>query len=179
MYGQHWSACLFLVVCGSVIAQISEPAAKVATAGQSGAEVLALEQQIEDAVVRGDVAFVSSVLSNDFVFVHGDGWTKGGKPLAEDDRAAFLKRVADKEYLVHDLDSVRVEMHGDVAITYGRYVSLFVPPNRNPATPGRLNSIWFERIYAKRNGRWQFLSHRTVHGPTVSPAGVNPSTRTQ
>jgi len=147
--------------------------AKPADAG--AAEVLVLEQKIEDAVVRGDVGFVSSVLASDFRFVHGDAWTKGGKPLAEDDRAAFLKRVADREYLVHDLDAVKVEMHGDIAITYGRYVSLFMPPNRNLATPGRLNSIWFERVYAKRNGQWQFLSHRTVHGPTVSPAGVDPS----
>jgi len=138
------------------------------------AEVLALEQKIEAAVVRGDVAFVSSALSEDVHFGHGDGWTTGGKPLMEDDKAAFLKRVADKEYAVHDLDSVKVEMHGDVAITHGRYVSLYVPKNR-AANPGQLNSIWFERVYAKRDGRWLFLSHRTVHGPTVSPAGVDPS----
>jgi uncharacterized protein (TIGR02246 family) len=138
------------------------------------ADVLALEQRIEAAVVRGDVAFVSGVLSEDFHFVHGDGWTTGGKALMEDDKTAFLKRVADKEYAVHDLDSVRVEMHGDVAITYGRYVSLFVPKNR-AGNPGQLNSIWFERVYAKRDGRWMFLSHRTVHGPTVSPAGVDPA----
>jgi hypothetical protein len=138
------------------------------------ADVLALEQRIEAAVVRGDVAFVSSVLPEDFHFVHGDGWTTGGKALMEDDKTAFLKRVADKEYAVHDLDSVKVEMHGDVAITYGRYVSLFVPKNR-AGNPGQLNSIWFERVYAKRDGRWMFLSHRTVHGPTVSPAGVDPA----
>ncbi len=136
-------------------------------------EVLALEQQIEEAIVRGDVAFVDRVTSADFSFVHGDGWTHGGRPLMSDDKAAFLKRVAEKEYLVHDLDQVKVEMHGDVAITYGRYVSLFVPANRNPSTPARLNSIWFERVYAKRNGQWQFLSHRTVHGPNVAPAGVD------
>jgi len=140
----------------------------------SAAEVLALEKKIEDAVVRGDVAFADSVLAGDFSFVHGDPWTTGGKPLAIDDKAAFLKRVAGKEYLVHDLDDVKTEVHGDIVITYGRYVSLFVPQNRN-AAPGRLNSIWFERVYAKRNGRWQFLSHRTVHGPTVAPAGVDPS----
>lgn len=147
---------------------------KDATAAE---EVLALEKKIEDAVVRGDVAFVDGVLASDFSFVHGDAWTTGGKPLASDDKAAFLKRVADKEYLVHDLDGVRTEVHGDVVITYGRYVSLFMPQNRS-AAPGRLNSIWFERVYAKRNGRWQFLSHRTVHGPTVSPAGVDPSAQT-
>ena len=143
-------------------------------AAGDAADVLALEQKIEAAVVRGDVAFVSSVLSDDFRFIHGDGWTTGGKPLMEDDKAAFLKRVADREYAVHDLDGVKVEMHGDVAITYGRYVSLFVPKNRG-ANPGQLNSIWFERVYAKRDGRWVFLSHRTVHGPTPSPAGVDPT----
>jgi hypothetical protein len=143
-------------------------------AAGDAAEVLALEQKIEAAVVQGDVAFVSSVLSDDFHFVHGDGWTSGGKALMEDDKAAFLKRVADKEYAVHDLDGVKVEMHGDVAITYGRYVSLFVPKSRG-ANPGQLNSIWFERVYAKRDGRWMFLSHRTVHGPTPAPAGVDPS----
>jgi Domain of unknown function (DUF4440) len=150
--------------------------AKPTTANEStsAAEVLALEKKIEDAVVRGDVAFADSVLASDFSFVHGDGWTTGGKPLATDDKAAFLKRIAGKEYLVHDLDNVKTEVHGDIVITYGRYVSLFVPQDRN-AAPGRLNSIWFERVYAKRNGKWQFLSHRTVHGPTVAPAGVDPS----
>ena len=144
-------------------------------AKEPASEVLALEQQIEEAIVRGDVAFVDRVTSTDFSFVHGDGWTQGGRPLMTDDKAAFLKRVADREYLVHDLDQVKVEMHGDVAITSGRYVSLFVPASRNAATPARLNSIWFERVYAKRNGEWQFLSHRTVHGPNVAPAGIDPT----
>ena len=143
--------------------------------GNAAADVLELEKKIEDAVVRGDVAFVAGVLASDFSFVHGDAWTKGGKPFASDDKAAFLKRVADKEYLVHDLDNVKTEVHGDIVITYGRYVSLFVPRTANAAPP-KLNSIWFERVYAKRNGQWQFLSHRTVHGPTVSPAGVDPAT---
>ena len=143
-------------------------------ANRAAAEVLALEQKIEAAVVRGDVAFVDGVLSADFRFVHGDGWTTGGKPLMEDDKAAFLKRVASKEYLVHDLDSVKTEVHGDVVITYGRYVSLYVPANRS-GNPGQLNSIWFERVYARRDGQWKFLSHRTVHGPTASPAGIDPT----
>src|SRR5215831_17074315 len=150
----------------------------VRAASDPATDVLALEHKIEDAVVRGDVAFVDSVLAADFSFVHGDGWTMGGTPLAADDKAKFLKRIADKEYLVHDLDGVKAEVHGDIVITSGRYVSLYMPKPQNAipnATPGKLNSIWFERVYAKRNGQWQFLSHRTVHGPTVSLAGVDPT----
>jgi Domain of unknown function (DUF4440) len=168
-----------MLACACAFASAFVLAAAQSPAGSSdAAEVLALEQKIEAAVVRGDVPFVSSVLSDDFRFVHGDGWTTGGKALMEDDKAAFLKRVAEKEYVVHDLDRVKIEMHGDVAITYGRYVSLFMPRNR-AGNPGQLNSIWFERVYAKRDGRWMFLSHRTVHGPTVAPAGIDPSAVTE
>ena len=28
-----------------------------------------------------------------------------------------------------------------------------------------VTSIWFERVFAKREGKWIYLSHRTVHGP--------------
>jgi Domain of unknown function (DUF4440) len=152
------------------------PEITAANATGPAAEVLSLEQKIEAAVVKGDTAFAETVLSSDFHFRHGDGWTRGEKTGGmEDDRAAFMKRIADKEYLVHDLDGTRIEMHGDLAITWGRYVSLFMPRNRDSANPGQLNTIWFERVWAKRAGRWQWLSHRTVWGPHPSPAGVDPT----
>jgi hypothetical protein len=66
---------------------------------------------------------------------------------------------------------VKAEMHGDIAITYGRYIAhttgdtalgidRSIPPDK------RWFSVWFERVYAKRDGKWIYLSHRTVHGPT-------------
>ena len=27
-------------------------------------------------------------------------------------------------------------------------------------------SFWYVRVYAQRDGEWQYLSHRTVHGPS-------------
>lgn len=154
------------------------PVPRITAANATGdaADVLALERKIEAAVVKGDVAFAGTVLSNDFHFRHGDGWTRGETSGGiEDDRAAFLKRIAEREYLVHDLDDPKIEMHGNVAITWGRYVSLFVPKNRNPDTPPGLTTVWFERVWAKRDGRWQWLSHRTVWGPNPSPAGIDPT----
>jgi hypothetical protein len=59
------------------------------------------------------------------------------------------------------LDSVKTEVHGDVVITYGRYVGRF----KNAAPGRRQFTVWYERVYAKRNGKWQYLSHRTVDGP--------------
>jgi hypothetical protein len=49
------------------------------TGADDATEVLALEQKIEETVVKGDVEFAQAVLSSDFHFRHGDGWTRGEK----------------------------------------------------------------------------------------------------
>jgi hypothetical protein len=154
-FGQQSSTAALKVTSPPAITDVSAAAA----------EVLTFERAMEAAVVRGDVAYVERVSAPDLSFTHGDGWTSGGKPLLVDDRAAFLKRVENKQYNVRDLDSVKVEMHGDIAITYGRYVA----QNRTGNSEQSWFSVWFERVYQKRDGRWLYVSHRTVHGPTYGP----------
>jgi hypothetical protein len=177
MYRQSCSRLLFLAVlaCAAFGQQPKSPAAAskvtsseavTSTEGSgAAAEVLAFERAMEAAVVRGDVAFVDKVSSPDLSFTHGDGWTVGRPPLSVDDRKGFLKRVENKQYNARDLDSVQVEMHGDIAITYGRYVA----QNRTGNSDMSWFSVWFERVYAKRDGHWLYVSHRTVHGPTYGP----------
>ena len=126
----------------------------------AAAEILALEAKIGAAIVGGDAAYFDSVTANDFTMTHGDAWTRGGMPTLVDDKASFLKRVASKSYAAHDYESVSVEIHGDVAITYGRYIG-HIPASR----PERAwFSVSFLKVYAKRDGRWTYLSHRTVRG---------------
>jgi len=132
---------------------------------EAAAEVLSFERALEAAIARGDAVYVERVSAPDLTFTHGDGWTTGGKPLLIDDRKSFLERVRNKQYNVRDLDSVNVEMHGDIAVTYGRYVAQNRIGNPNQSW----FSVWFERVYEKRNGQWLFVSHRTVHGPTYGP----------
>jgi uncharacterized protein DUF4440 len=153
-------------------ARVVPPEIMAATATGPAAEVVALERKFEEAMVNGDTATVAAIIAKTFSFTHGNQWATGGKPQGADNRESWLKRVAEKRYLLRDLDHVKVEMHQDVAITYGRYVNMGKPTGDNPAT---LLSIWFQRVYARRNGQWQFLSHRTVNGPTPAPAGVDPT----
>ena len=128
------------------------------------AEVLAFEREVEAAIVRGDVEFMERACAPTFVFSHGDGWTTGGDPFRVDNRAQWMAVVKAAPYSSRELDRVRVEMHGDVAITYGRYVA-----RMKGGDPERQQfDLWFERVYARRDGRWQYLSHRTVDGPHFS-----------
>jgi hypothetical protein len=129
---------------------------------EAAAEVLAFEREMEAAVVRGDIAYLEKIIPGDFSFTHGDGWTTGGAPLRVDDKRSWLESIRSQPYLARDLDDVKVELHDDIAITYGRYVA----KNRSGAPDRRQFTVWFERVYARRGGHWQFLSHRTVRGPT-------------
>ena len=77
---------------------------------------------MEAAVVRGDVKYLAAILPDDFRFTHGDGWTSGGEPIRVDTKETWLAAVAKKPYLTRDLGPVAVELHGDIALTYGREV---------------------------------------------------------
>ena len=157
-----WCLGIGAVSADSRTAPVERPqTAGRAAPGDAAAEVLGLEREIEAAVVRGDVALVDAASAPTFTFTHGDGWTTGGPPLRVDSRADWLATVARAPYASRVLDSVKTEVHGDVVITYGRYVARF-----KDAAPGRRQfTVWYQRVYAKRDGRWQYLSHRTVHGP--------------
>ena len=151
---------LSLLLCAS--AAMGADATNSVSAGGAAAEVLQLERQIGAAIVNGDAAFYDRVTADDFVMTHSDRWTTGGKPLLVDDKAGFRQRIVNRSYVSMDFDSVRAEVHGDVVITYGRYVS-----NMRGVAPDRAwFSVWYEKVYAKRNGQWTYLSHRTVHGAT-------------
>jgi hypothetical protein len=145
----------------SHLAAVGRQAGDLGSAPSVSAEVLQFERDIEAAVVKGDVAFIDAATAPTFTFTHGDGWTTGGEPLRVDDRRTWLATVAKAPYQSRTLSSVKTEVHGDVVITYGRYVARF-----KNGSPGRTQfTVWYQRVYAKRNGKWQYLSHRTVDGP--------------
>jgi hypothetical protein len=137
--------------------------------------VIAFENATEAAVVRGDTAYLERALAPTFLFTHGDGWVDGGAPLKVDTKASWIEYVKRRPlpYIYRDLDHQQVELHGDVAITLGRY---FYLPQSNNNTAAHMH-VWFERVYAKRNGQWQQLSHRTVKGPLRDDAVKTASTQ--
>jgi hypothetical protein len=132
------------------------------------AEVKAFEQACEDANVRGDRIFLERALADDFIMTSGDGWTVGQPPIEVATKRSWIEYIGRQPppYFYRKLDAVQVELHGDVAITIGKYRYLQRSGRADaPNTTGTHLYVWFERVYARRNGQWQFLSHRTVNGP--------------
>ena len=153
-----------LTLSAALLACVAVPFAQESprsnAAADTAMEVLALEREIEAAVLRADVAFLDRVCASDFTYTHGDGWTTGGAVRGVDRRAEWLASLPGR-YSRREVDSQQVEIHGDVAITMGRVRAR----SGGADAAQRAFSFWYVRVYAQRDGQWRYLSHRTVHGP--------------
>lgn len=113
-------------------------------------DLVALNQQIDDYVVRKDVAALQGLYAEDFVFSHGSGKVEG--------KSGWLKTVAGANYPLRKHDSVRVEMHAGLAIVKGKMSIQKV--NKDKTDHYYLRYI---RVYALRNNKWLLISHNTTH----------------
>ena len=87
-------------------------------AGTEG-QILELERRRCAALMAGDIAALGELVSDDLVHIHGNG--------AADDRAGYLKGVADK-YRFHDVrrGDLTVRAYGDWAVVTGRLTQTIV-----------------------------------------------------
>ena len=120
-------------------------------------EVLkALDRAIQEASVTGDAPLLERHLADDFAFTHFGG--------QRDDKAHWLglARRNPRPYLQRAVSEQQVERHGDVALVLGRL------DVRTPPRPGQAEarpscySLRYLHAYARRDGRWLFLSHHTT-----------------
>lgn len=106
------------------------------------------QQQIDDAVVRGDLDFLTKAFAADFRFKHGTGLV--------DNKDSWLKAVEKNKgsYLSRAHSDLEAEVHGDVGIVAGK---LKVVRQDNH---GYL--LDYVRVFVRRDDRWQMITHRTV-----------------
>lgn len=122
------------------------------------AEIAALEHRVEEATMRGDVAFLDSVYAPSFRFKHSTGNLE-----QRADRLAALRASRTKVF-ARDLDSLDVEVHDDIALSTGRIHVR--QDSRDPKW--REYTIRYARVYVRRAGRWQLLTHHST-GESFGP----------
>ena len=122
--------------------------------------LMAFEREIESATARGDVAFLTRALADDFAFTHGDAWRTGGKPSRVDTKKSWMDSVARGMFVSREVNSQQVEPHGSIVITTGHIHVKLKAPFLNAGKPEY--SVWFVRVYRAKDGGWELVSHRTV-----------------
>lgn len=121
-----------------------------AQTGSDSSHLLQLNQQIDQYVVKRNVAALDSLYASDFVFSHGSGRIEG--------KAGWMKTVGRADYPLRQHDSVRVELHGNLALLRGKM---------NIEKKGKEKTdkyfLRYIRLYARRDDRWQLVSHQTFY----------------
>jgi len=147
---QLFTAICFLPFAGMIVlGQIS-----ISQTKQDSAVVQQLEKinrMLELATMHQEITTLDSVYSEDFIFTHGSGNVQT--------KSQWLASVSrgKTRYLSRELDSIAVELHGDVAVVLGRTIIHSTSTSRD-----RNYGIRFVRVFALRENRWQLLSHRTI-----------------
>ena len=149
-------AAFVFVSVAFAVAQESKPTSNLPLADQTVAEIRALEQKVETATLGADASFLENVYASDFRFTHGNSRLLGTRSVSN--KTETLQALQPGRFISRDLDSVDVEPHGDVALTTGRI--LVRTTSKDPEL--REYTIYYVRVYQRRDGRWQLLSHRTV-----------------
>lgn len=111
--------------------------------------LVAFNQQVDDNVVKKNIADLEKAYADDFVFSHGSGKVEG--------KAPWLKSAGKGLFISRKHDSVKVELHNDVAIVKGK---LSVAKTNKEKTDRY--HLYYIRVYAKRNNIWQMISHSTT-----------------
>ncbi len=167
-------------VLAAMVMLTAPGSAQTRPAMRDSAVLVALERRVEQATMRGDVAYLDSMYAPSFRFKHSTG------ELEERGARLAALRAHRTAVFARDLDSLDVEVHGDVALTTGR-----IHVRQESTDPKwREYTIRYARVYVRRAGRWQLLTHHTTAesfgplgtltwmlGPFVKPTQVNPVIR--
>jgi ketosteroid isomerase-like protein len=111
--------------------------------------IIRLNQQIDNNVVKRDIAALDTSYADDFVFTHGTGKV--------DNKQSWLTTVRNAQYPSRQHDSVTVEKHPGLAIVKGR-----LNIQRIDSAKTLRYHIRYIRVYATRGKRWEMISHSTT-----------------
>lgn len=115
-----------------------------------------LEQRLEAAIVSGDITFLQTVFADDFRYTRTTGQIET--------KAQWLEDVAKRPFVARKIVSLDIEVHGDVAITDGQ-LDMTVRNEQGEHS----NLVKYLRIYQRRNGQWQLLTHRSLEETAAKP----------
>jgi hypothetical protein len=118
-------------------------------------EVLALEQERADAMVRADLGTLATLLADDLSYTHSDG--------RRDTKASFLALVAGPElrYLGVDFSNQHVVDCGNAAVVHGTARMRLL---RDPGGHQDYRVLFLD-VWARRDGRWQMVGWQATRVP--------------
>ncbi|HEU4994166.1 MAG TPA: nuclear transport factor 2 family protein [Gemmatimonadaceae bacterium] len=160
-----------LLVAGCVASAASAQTAigqAASGARADSATIAALERRIENALVKRDAPLLDSAYAPSFRFKHSTGTLETREQRMANVRSP-MPADAPGRFIARDVDSLEVEVHGNMALTTGR-----IHVVRDGGDPRwRDYTVRYVRLYARNAaGRWQLVTHHSTsdsQGPPPTP----------
>jgi ketosteroid isomerase-like protein len=118
-------------------------------------EILKIHNGLDQAFVKGDIAFFERVLADDFVYSGPDGKMLNRARNLEEMRSWAVK--PDLKVLTLTSDNVKVKISGNVALVTGNWTSTNVPADNLNAEPHK-DTGRYTGVYEKRGGKWLLIA---------------------
>ena len=172
--GRAFKAGRTLLLIGLARSRVNAqvPGASNAARSADSASIATLEQRIETALVKRDVPFLDSVYAPTFRFKHSTGQLETREERMVDLRRPIAPNATGR-VLERTVDSLDVEVHGDIALTTGR-----IHIRSTSANPHWQDyTIRYVRLYARTTasgGRWQLVTHHSTSDAQGPPPPLRP-----
>ena len=148
---------------GVVVAGALFVSSLAATARAQGAAGPGVEEQLKKmerdraaAVVKGDVATLEGLTSDDYILINANGQVSDKATTMNAIKTGNIKLTA------NDLSDLKVRVYGDTAVVTGKANSKGTIGGRELKGP-----VMFTRIYVKKNGKWQSVAFQQT--PIIAP----------
>jgi ketosteroid isomerase-like protein len=119
------------------------------TSGKTEQELLKANQAYDDALVRGDVAALDRLYSDEFVYTTPDGEVR--------DKARQLAFTGSGDLRLESgrSDDVKVRVYGDTAVMTGRFTAKGKFKDRVIDIRERYTAVW-----VRRRGTWRLVAEQ-------------------
>lgn len=121
--------------------------------GEVEDELIALEHELNDCIIRGDFVALDHLLADEYILVVPD------MPPGRFDRAQYIavaKTVAATSYRYDDF---LIRRYGEVAVVTSRYEQVARYGGVERSGYYVLTDVW-----VRRDGRWQLTLRHSTHG---------------
>ena len=119
-------------------------------------QIMKMERDRAAAVVKGDVAMLEGLTSDDYVLINANGQLSDKAATMNAIKTGIIKLTA------NDVSDMKVRVYGDTAIVTGKSTAKGTIAGVELKGP-----LMFTRVYVKKNGKWQSVAFQQT--PIAAP----------
>ena len=133
----------------AVVAALSVVVAPAKASSEAERELLKVNEQYDEAIMRGDGAMLEQIFADEFIYTSPKAEVLDKKQQIAALTSGGLKLTGAKS------DNVRIRTYGETAVMTGRFTARAESAGKSETIEERYTAVW-----VRRDGRWQLVAEQ-------------------